>query len=405
LTLAIFFSFWLFIRFERFHLRPKQALLLGSLVIMASSFAGTVALSTPQLLPIAAISMSVSLFFRASVGFVSALLFAILCSQALSLSTGELVPHLVSAIVGARLCQRAKNRADLSRAAPWVGVAQVAAYLMVATLDQHMMGNVQGTVLHGSSGMISAFLVASGMPFLESFFGVVTRFRLLELSDPELPLLRRLRSEAPGTYQHTLAVADLAQAAAYRINADGELVRVGILYHDIGKILAPQLFVENQFENGNPHDHMSPRDSAAAIIRHVPEGLELGRKHKLPEPILNFIPAHQGTTRAGHFYRLACEEAGRELPEQEFRYPGPRPNSRETGIAMLADTVEAIIRSLGKDADPELVNKTIRKSVQMRRSEGELSETGLGDGELDKIADAFFDCWRSKQHVRVPYRS
>ncbi len=404
MTLLVTISFWLYVKLEKFQLGFRQVLLLCFLMIVASAFVGFFAYKKPTTLPLAAVAIITGLFFKPTVGFSAGTLFGILCLQALGINATLALPAFVGVIVGTFLSQKAKNRADLARAGLWLGFSQIMAFLIIALLSQGIPFSVSEIILQGLSGLITALIVSSFMPYLESLFGVITRFRLLELSDSNQPLLQKLHDEAPGTYEHTLVVADLAQDAAKKIEADYELVRVGILYHDIGKLYDPQIFIENQFGGENPHEKMTPKESAQAIIAHVPEGVSLAQKYGLPEPIIYFIPAHQGTSRAGHFFLKACQQNPALKDDIGFRYPGPKPNSKETGIAMLADTVEATIRSL-KTSDTNLVKETIQNLIEARIQDGQISDSTLTKEELHKIAESFLESWKNKNHERVRYIS
>jgi cyclic-di-AMP phosphodiesterase PgpH len=404
MTLIVFFSFIMFVRFERFKLTFRKMLLLAALILAASASAGLLMSKIPSIIPLAGVAMTIGLFFKPSVGFSAAILFGILCVQALNVSPSVLIPAFIGAIASTVLGQKAKNRADLTYAGLWLGVVQVAAYCLVVFVLKLYPFSSSDLVIQGLNGLATGLIVSSGMPLLEYLFSVVTRFRLLELSDPNQPLLKRLHDEAPGTYEHTLVVADLAQDAAKKIDADYELVRVGILYHDIGKLQNPQIFIENQFGGPNPHENMTPQESAIAIIRHVEDGLEMAKKYGLPEPIRIFIPAHQGNSRAGHFFLKASQLNPNLKDDKDFRYPGPKPNSKETGIAMLADTVEATIRSL-QTGDKALVKETIKNLIDARITDNQLSESGLAKYELEKIAESFYESWKNKNHERIRYIS
>jgi putative nucleotidyltransferase with HDIG domain len=403
-TLLVIISFIIYAKLEKYQLTFRQTYLLSFLIICASAFSGLLVFNMPTALPLAAIAMTIGLIFKPTVGFSTGTLFGVLCWQALEVSPAELFPPFMGIVAGTVLSQKAQNRADLARAGIWLGVIQIAAYLFITVVSKDILFSWREIWIHGLSGLGTAILVSSGMPYLESLFSVITRFRLQELSDSNQPLLKRLHDEAPGTYEHTLVVADLAQDAAKKIDADYELVRVGILYHDIGKLYNPQIFIENQFDGQDPHELMTPEESAKAIITHVTAGIEIAKKYRLPEAITHFIPAHQGNSRAGHFFLKACQADSNLKDDSAFRYPGPKANSKETGIAMLADTVEATIRSLKTD-NKDLVKETISNLIEARIKDDQLSESTLTRRELDKIADSFYESWRNKNHERVKYIS
>lgn len=255
---------------------------------------------------------------------------------------------------------------------------------------------------------INSFLLILAYPLLwvfERSFDITTDVTLLELSDTNRPLLKELSLRAPGTFNHSLQVANLAEAAADAVGANALLTRVGALYHDIGKMLKPEYFVENQRPGSNPHNQLKPRMSALIIASHVKEGLEMGRQYNLPQRVLDFIPMHHGTTRIEFFYRKAVDqrkEGDPEILESEFRYPGPRPNLKETGILMLADSVEAASRSLS-DPTHKRLETLIDMIFRARIEDGQLDKTDLTFRDLTQIRETFLSMLLGIYHVRVKY--
>jgi putative nucleotidyltransferase with HDIG domain len=255
------------------------------------------------------------------------------------------------------------------------------------------------------SGLLSAGLGLVGLYIGSSLLNVPSSIKLLALSQPSQPLLQRLLREAPGTYQHSLQVANLAELAAERIGADAQLVRVGALYHDIGKLHAPLFFVENQAEGVNPHETLSPRDSARIIIAHVIEGEKLARRERLPHIFIDFIRQHHGTTRVLYFYGKALEAANGDenaVNPAHFTYPGPRPRSREAAILMLADTSESVIRSK-RTRDKQEIADIIHEIVQSRLVDGQLDESGLTINDLKTIQEVFVSSLQGVFHPRIAY--
>ena len=241
------------------------------------------------------------------------------------------------------------------------------------------------------------------IPMLEGSFGLLTRARLLELADQERPLLRRLSCEAPGTFEHTLMICGLAEEGARAINADVDLIRTGSLYHDVGKLHAPDWFIENQKDGPNPHDALNdPEQSAAVLQAHVDEGLKLAKRHRLPRPIADFIPEHQGTLKMGFFLHKA-RQINPNIEERRFRYHGPSPRSKETGILMLADGCEAALRSLPPDTSDAEAKDTVRRIVESRQQDGQLRKSGLSRSEVELVVQAFVKVWRRMRHRRIPY--
>jgi hypothetical protein len=240
------------------------------------------------------------------------------------------------------------------------------------------------------------------IPLMERIFGFTSSISLVELADMNRPLLKELAVHAPGTLQHSIQVGNLSEAAANEIGADALLVRVGALYHDVGKMLNPEYFVENQ-TNISPHETLDNLQSAAIIIEHVTEGVRLARKNRLPQALVDFILTHHGTTRVEYFYRTYRKEnPGKEVDEALFSYPGPKPSTKEQAILMLADSIEATSRSLqnptGQDID-DLVEKITAGKIK----EGQFSDTSLTFGELERCKAVFKKMLRSIYHVRIEY--
>ncbi len=250
------------------------------------------------------------------------------------------------------------------------------------------------------SAVISVLGVAIFMPLAEKLIRLTTKFNLYDYASLHHPLLRELKEKAPGTYSHSLNVAFLAEEGAKAIGADALLCRVGSYYHDVGKIYNPKYFVENQ-QGYNPHDELSPIESARIIIEHVPKGVELARKYGLPNRIIDIIRTHHGTTLLKPFYKKALE-MGLNVDESQFRYPGPKPRTNEEGIVMLADSVEAAVRSL-PEKDPALIRNLVHKILEERWDEGQLEDTDLKKKDLHTIEEAFLKALGSIYHTRIPY--
>lgn len=266
---------------------------------------------------------------------------------------------------------------------------------------------VEGTVVLGMgllSGVLSVTVTLAGFVILGALFDVTTPLHLLELARPTHPLLHQLMLRAPGTYHHTLMVANLAEQAALRIGADPLLARVGALYHDIGKMVRPDLFVENQIDGDNPHEQMDPRASAQAIMRHVEDGLALARRHRLPRRVRAFIQEHHGTLCVAIPYHRALQEA--EDPSQveraAFCYKGPRPQSKETAIVMLADGCEAAVRA-ARPKDPKELERILDRVFQDRIQSGQLDEAPLTMRDLQEIRAAFLQVFQGMFHPRLAY--
>lgn len=315
-------------------------------------------------------------------------------------------------LIAAAIAGRLRSREAISKLGVIVGLIQGGVYLIVklimsASAITIWSAVLPGAIICGLSG-VAWFIVALGVsPYLERLFDLVTPIRLAELSNPNLPLLKRLATETPGTFQHTMFVASLAEAAARTLNCNVELVRAGTLYHDIGKMHDPLGFIENQMGNPNKHDAIDdPWLSAEIIKKHVSEGLVIAKKYGLPKAVRDFIPEHQGTLLIAYFYHQAKQKCQNNrnlgLLEADFRYAGPIPQSRETGILMLADACEAAMRSL-QEATPEKALATVKKIFKARWQDRQLVDSGLKYEELPTIAEVFINVWQQFNHKRIAY--
>ena len=256
------------------------------------------------------------------------------------------------------------------------------------------------------NGAATGLIVLGLIPLFENIFGVITNYGLSELGDHNQPLLKRLQFDAPGTFSHSLMVSNLAEAAAEAIGANPVLARVGSLYHDVGKIIRPLFFIENQTYNDiqNPHEKLNPRLSKMVITAHTKDGLNLAKEYHLPKVIQDFIVQHHGDSLASYFYNQAVQQEGREnVPEEQFRYTGPRPDSKETAILMLADAVESASRTL-KDHSQEEIDSMIHKIFSDRLADNQLSDSPLTLKDLDTIASTFSRVLRSIHHKRIKYQ-
>lgn len=258
--------------------------------------------------------------------------------------------------------------------------------------------------LVGSSvagGLWTAVLASLAFTLLGKMFGIVTRVQLMELGQLSHPLLRRLQDEAPGTFQHAMLVGNLAERAADRIGADALLVRVGAYYHDVGKLYSPAFFVENFGDDPSPHGHIDPMQSNRVIQQHVTQGIELARKERLPEAVVRFIPEHHGTRLVAYFYRRAAEVRPDVSPDL-FRYPGPKPQSRETALVMIADACEATARSM-TDRSAERIREVVEQTIRERIEEGQLDECPISLRDLRVVAETYAATLNAVFHPRVEY--
>ncbi|MCA9956008.1 MAG: HDIG domain-containing protein, partial [Anaerolineales bacterium] len=269
------------------------------------------------------------------------------------------------------------------------------------TIDVFNMLELMGYAV--VNGVLSSALTLVGFFVLGSLFGITTTLQLQELSRLDHPLLQELLRRAPGTYHHSIMVANLAEQAAEQIKANSALVRVGAFYHDIGKMNRPPFFSENQ-EGVNPHDALDPQTSARIIISHVTDGLELAKRYKLPYRIHQFIEEHHGTRLVKGFYHKAKEQAaeGEVVDPAKFRYPGSRPRTRETGVVMLADVIESTSRALQPNSE-KAIEKLVNSLIDEDLTDGQLDMSGLTLGDIRLIRESFIKTLKGRFHVRVKY--
>ena len=315
----------------------------------------------------------------------------------------ELVAYvLVPALLGMAAVRRATTAREFAAGAGSVSLGNlgvVAAFTLVGQ-STDPVGAAQLAVAALLSGAGSGLLAFAGMAIFGHLFRITTVFELRELADPNHPLLRQLLLRTPGTYHHSLLVANLAERAAEVIGADPLVARVGAYYHDIGKMRNPSAFIENQ-TGTNPHDELDPLVSAGIVAAHVRDGLALAERYHLPPMIREMIPAHHGTSVVKYFYQLA-QQRGQNPDEASFHYPGPRPRTKEAGIVMLADGTEASVRSLA-EKKPETIRAMVERIVDDRLSEGQLDECDLTLRDITRIKDAFCELLLGVYHERIPY--
>jgi len=361
----------------------------------------------PYLFPAAALPMLLTVLagphLAVVVASVMGILVGALSGGALELGGFAAAGGLVAALV----LERVERLGAFFRAGLYVAIFNVAVILAF-----RLPGGVTdavGIVTLVATGVINGGVAASlsigGLYLIGNLFDVTTTVQLLELARPNHPLLQLLLMKAPGTYHHTLMVANLAEQAAERIGADALLVRVGAFYHDVGKTPHPYMFVENQIESSNIHEKLDPRASAEIITRHIEDGLTLARRYRLPSRIRAFIPEHHGTMRISFLYQKAIQLAAGDVSkvdEQMFRYPGPKPQSKETALVMLADGCEAAVRA-ARPASVEEIGEIIRKLVSERITCGQLSECALTLQDLQLIHESFTLTLQGMFHPRIQY--
>jgi len=357
-------------------------------------------------IPFAAAALLVAMLVDTQLAFMTGIMTALFAGLLAQSGMQKSVYATVACAAAIYGIGRYRERQSVTIAGLLVGASNaVMALALIAYAEQQLTLN---TILLAlgcgiAGGLLTAIFTAGGLPINESLFGILTDVKLLELSNADLPVLGQMALRAPGTNQHSHAVGQLAEEACRAVNANPLLARIGALYHDIGKLAAPDYFVENQ-QGSNPHDHLKPTQSAKIIISHVTYGMKLGRELGLPKKIRDFIPQHHGTRTLHFFLRKAQAEAkpGETVETEEFRYPGPKPQSKEAAIMMLADSCEAAARSLARP-DPENIRAIVVKIVDAIVSDGQLDECDISLRELTAIRKTMIHSLTAIYHARVDY--
>lgn len=382
----------------------NQLLLLLAVIVVAIAGVSRYLTSLSfYLAPVATAAMLIAILLEVRL----ALLVTALLAMFIGVDTNSLPASavgLLTGIVGVLAVTKVTRRWDLVTASLLVWGVNILAVLVFSLLSREGIDDILRDTLFfgGLNGLTSALVAVGALPFLESFFGVTTHIKLLELSNPAEPVLHRLLTEAPGTYQHSVMVANLAEAAAQSIGADALLCRVGAYYHDVGKIRRPRFFVENQVGQENPHDRLAPSLSSLIIISHVKDGLDLARQYKLPDMLTRFIAEHHGTSLVSYFYHQARSRSTEPVFEEDFRYPGPKPQSRETAVVMICDGIEAASRTLPSPT-PEKLTELVHKMIRQNVEDGQLDECDLSLKDLTNIREAIIRTLTSHYHSRIEY--
>jgi len=401
-----FFLIMLYISFKPGFTRIKNLKLSGLAFLFLVSFAtGFFLLAnglTYYFIPAAIIPMiSVLLFNSLEIAYFLAL--------ATSVSLASLTPEpfkawfifMVSSIFAALLLRGARRRTTVIWAGAIAGILQLAGILL---FEHFQIASPERYLIILATGLFSGVITLGVLPLFEYLLQSVTNISLLELADFHHPVLQRMILEAPGTYHHSLIVGNLSDTACATIGANALLARIGAYYHDIGKLQKPEYFIENQDIKKNKHDALSPTMSKLIIMNHVKEGIELAKKYKLQPVLWDFIRQHHGNSLVYYFYRRALEdrEEDQEVAEEGFRYPGPKPNSKETAVVLLADSVEAATRTL-KDPTPAKIEEVVHKIINNKFIDGQLDECELTLKDIEKVSGVFTRILSGIYHSRVSY--
>ncbi|MBS4024162.1 MAG: HDIG domain-containing protein [Clostridia bacterium] len=375
-------------------------------VVKMINFAGDSELSVQvgYMIPLAAGSMLITILLDTKLAVFLTIIMGLLIGI---LSGGQLsfvVTAVMGGLVGVYSVSRLSGRSDLVKAGLYVAGASVVSVIGLGLINNNSFSVVSVGIIMGLlNGILSAVLTIGLLPFLETAFGVTTSVKLLELSNPNHPLLKRLLIEAPGTYHHSIMAGNLAEAAADQVGADSLLVRVGAYFHDIGKLKRPYFFIENQLAGDNPHDKLAPTLSTLIITSHTKDGVELAKEHQLPPVIVDMVEQHHGVGLMTYFFHKASEgEKGETFNETDFRYDGPKPQTKEAALVMLGDSVEAAVRAM-QNPTPGRVEGLVRKIIKEKLSDGQLDECDVTLRDLEQVTQAFLRVLNGIFHSRIEY--
>ncbi len=399
-TLGLIIAYLVF--FEKKIVDNIRDLLLISTVICLVLFLSYItSYFNKYFIPVAMGGMLLTILLNSRTGIIVNVVLAILAGLLLEMDLGVVIVALVGGMTGICLVRNMESTNTLVRSGFGLSVVNmlvVTGYEMITTGEWASTGTLWGV----AGGMLAVILAIGFLPFLENIFGILTSVKLIEIANPNHPAMKRLLMEASGTYHHSVIVGNLAENAADAVNANGLLARVGAYYHDLGKLRRPYFFKENQLYSDNPHDKMDPIKSAKIITGHPQDGVEIAKKYKVPAQIYDFMLQHHGTTPVIYFYHKAKNKYGEHIKLEDFRYKGPKPQTKEAAIIMMADTVEAAVRSLD-DHSKEKVDGLIRKLIKEKLDDGQFNDCELTLNDLDKIAEAFLNVLVGIFHERVSY--
>lgn len=410
LTVLLILGFYIAVYEPKMIQTPKKVLMLAILTVLSVLYSALIYPYRPGLAQIAICTVLVAVLLKPRVALVSNMALSVLLGvmatsgeAAQSQGVSTLIVSLIAGTAAVYLCKKPMHRMRIMLSGLVIGATGGLTSVFIGLVFSSEIKTVLLSALWPAlAGAISAVLCVGTLPVWEAVFDVLTPTKLLEITNPNQPLLRRLAIEAPGTHHHSIVVANLAESGAQAIGADIMLTRAGAYYHDVGKLAAPEAYTENQDEKLKSfHSMLLPAESAAIIRMHPTEGYELAQKYKLPKEICNIILEHHGTTLVGYFYAKALEMFD-DVNRADFMYPGPKPRSKEAAIIMLADSAEAAVRSL-PDKSPECVREKINQILNDRISDGQFDECDISMLELRKLAAEFTQALSGVHHSRIEY--
>ncbi len=381
----------------------KDIILLSVIMLLAILLARIANVYSPLLIPVFIAPMLISILLDLKLAVVVNFILTIAISFITKGDMGFIYMSIISGTLSAFMVSRANQRSKLSAAGLAVAGINIVIRVCMGAINKNGLRDIaENCLIVTINGIVSGIFTIGILPFMEATFNIITPLKLLELANPNHPLMKKLLMEAPGTYHHSLMVGNLAEVATEAIEGNALLARVGAYYHDIGKLARPNFFIENQYSD-NPHDRMTPSLSTLVITSHTQDGIELARQHKLPQAIIDIIAQHHGNTLVAFFYHKAKKtDKSDTVKEEDFRYSGPTPSTKEAAVVMLADSVEAAVRSM-PDKTEGKIEGLIRKIIKDKLDDGQLDLCNLTLKDLDLIAKSFMRVFSGFFHEREEY--
>lgn len=407
LIILVMFLQWYYV--SKYHKEiyddTSKMIMISILNCIAILIARSLSMVSPFLIPLACVPMTFTLLVNYRVSLTTSVLNCILISAAVEFNIEITILAIVNAVVSSIILKKMQQRNDILYSSLYIlAVNTLLTFSLGFLLSSNIADVARKTLFMAIASIVSGVITIGLLPFFESTFDIVTTIKLLELSNPNHPLLKRLLMEAPGSYHHSILVGNLAEVAAEIVGGNPVLARVSAYYHDIGKIKRPYFFKENQLGKENPHDKITANLSTLVIISHVKDGLELAKEYKIPKAIKDIIQQHHGTSLVKYFYITMKNSSERpeDVREEDFKYPGPIPSTKEAGIIMLADSVEAAVRSISEPTKGK-IEEMVNNIIKDRLNEGQLDNCDLTLKDLGKIRESFLKVLTGIYHQRIEY--
>lgn len=385
----------------------KKLFLVSIILFIGSIICFGLNIISGYLIPISFIPIITAIIFNPATSFAVSIPFSVVILCITNLNPEFTIIYIIGCITSSLFTRKISVRNNVLFGGLLIGLINGVMVLSYELINfnnnkDYILNMFINSGLAITAGILSSILAIGFLPIFEQIFDIITPIRLLEISNPNQPLLKKMLFESPGTYHHSILVGNLSEAAAEEIGANSLLARVGAYYHDIGKIKRPYFFKENQINNDNPHDKITPKLSTMIITSHVKDGIELAEEYKLPKSVKDIISEHHGNSLVKYFYLMSMNDENETTEESYFRYNAPKPSTRESGIVMMADSVEAGVRSLAYPTISD-IEKMVGKIFKDKIDDGQMDECDLTLKDLDKIKKSFIKVLSGMFHNRIEY--